>query len=36
MKKIIDEYDTNGDGRVDKDEFRHFMLEIMKKDMIEQ
>jgi len=36
VKKIVDTYDQNGDGRVDKFEFWSFMLEIMKKELIEQ
>jgi Ca2+-binding EF-hand superfamily protein len=36
VKKIIDSYDQNGDGRVDREEFKHFMTEIMKKELLEQ
>ena len=36
VKKIIDSYDQNGDGRVDRIEFKHFMTELMKKELIEQ
>lgn len=35
VKKIIETYDQDGNGKVDKMEFRHFMMELMKKEMIE-
>jgi len=35
VKKIIETYDQDGNGKVDKIEFWHFMMELMKKELIE-